>query len=1521
LVAPAWRPLALRGDERLKRYMSDRVALVDGGAGKADLLVESLEPLRVRGSVGEVGQVDLSLVGEEGGYSPRRSGASVRLPRHLGAGFDVAGVAVAPGGADVVADVVAGKTFYPSFAAGTDLWATPLVDGLEIYLQLRSAQSPERFPMRFSVPAGARLQESAVLPGAAEVVRGERRIALVRPPMAWDADDYPVPVSYEVTGDALTVVVPHRAGDYLYPLLVDPAIVEDQRSWRDNGSLDYLGWRYETNSNGRLGYSSGAGALGSGLYVFDRASTAVNVGDVGQWRFDAPGTAFVMRAEFARVSHDSGRACVREAIWSNVDNWYEPGAWMRDGETQALNGSPWPEVGACANLSGLSDDTKIHCTSTTCGQHGTPGNSALFRHEVWNSGADFDRYTYMGGARIYLSDIDRPNFQSYSLSGANGWMQDATATVNATVTDTGLGVKKVYVDSPDVPGWSGGSDEHGCRGDRLDRCPGERTVGLSFSTETLPDGDVRVRTVAQDVVGNDEARMSQVKIDQTPPDVYASGTLWRDGATLAGQSYDLTVEAVDGDSDAPNSGVASITVDIDGQAVPPDTPPQACSAEDSCSLSATWAFQASEYEEGAHTVTITAVDRVGITSEESVVVDVVHIPTLAPNTKSLDSASSLRVDGAGIGDEAGSAVATLGDVNGDGIDDFAVGAPHADNNARPESGSVYVIYGGGPGGTLDLASLGSRGYRIDGAVPGHLAGTAVAAAGDLNGDGVGDLLIGAPHLGSDRGHIYAVFGGTGTGLDLASLGGRGFTVHGPSNDLSLLPGERRFGASLAGVRGGFGRTFGDVNGDDLDDFVVGSSADGMPGAFGFPIGRVHSGAAYVIFGKNGPGEVNVGSLQSTAGFPIYGAATGHRAGHAAAVVGDVNADNLADIAITAPGANHLGRANGGTAYVVFGKEGGQPVDLAAFGPSDGFPIYGGEGNRLGSSLASAGDFNNDGYDDIAVGGHGATVVLGKGFDADPVDTSAMTVADGYRIVAPAGSSYDDTVVSNAEDLNGDALPDLGIAFPRAAGGGTTAAGESRLLFSQRGAADEPLPAVTYLSSPLPGQLGTTLHGSQQAQSAGVALDGYDGGDNGAPGLVVGAPGSSANTRARSGSVYYVPESQASAHRRANTECIRRSGRAYNDYEDNRECRRTDAGNEDHQPWPSVCGANPKSRCTHGAVGEFQDRRAVAYESFRKPLRKDVATGEAEVEHPGIGVQSAWPLYDSVGEVVGYIRQTGFRPRQFAVWNDQRQYIGETYPHSKRHPVRWILESRGCMNPKSGDAGDYAIVFLEANDGSRDTGRGGLSIRAFISRSAFQEHSFWPNVTNDEGIDYYWTPCGIRRFPKRRSADALQTTTTYSVPELTVWNQDAGTGDAYQSWNAGNKCEKNQTKFPEGQYTASHPACGAPYENNTWPHGSDPVRYPPMVMMPGGTNGVRQGGLARAIFKVGTNGASVRLRDRIRYIDRNVPCGHYRVANWQVIRLPDGDGDKRNDIFAWAIRRVGDNQAPATPSAPAGPRQC
>jgi len=286
----------------------------------------------------------------------------------------------------------------------------------------------------------------------------------------------------------------------------------------------------------------------------------------------------------------------------------------------------------------------------------------------------------------------------------------------------------------------------------------------------------------------------------------------------------------------------------------------------------------------------------------------------------------------------GRSVAGIGDWNGDGRPDLLVGAPDAG------AGQAYVVFA--PAGTapIDLAdvALGRGGFVLRGDADGDSTGILVAAAGDVNRDGRGDLLIGAPE--GDR--AYVVFGGDTAPPDLAAVaqGVGGFAV------LAEAPGERA-GFALAGL--------GDVNNDGRDDFAVGAYDGGPDG----------QGRVYVVFGRGGGAPVDLAAVAGgQGGFAITGEAAGDRAGVYVARVGDLNLDGLADLAI---GASRQGADNAGAVYVVFGKIGGAPIDLAAIAAGEGgFRIDGAEaGGVAGRSVAAAGDVNADGRPDLLIGAY------------------------------------------------------------------------------------------------------------------------------------------------------------------------------------------------------------------------------------------------------------------------------------------------------------------------------------------------------------------------------------------------------------------------------------------------------------------------------------------------------------------------------------------------------------------------
>src|SRR5262245_47058489 len=332
-----------------------------------------------------------------------------------------------------------------------------------------------------------------------------------------------------------------------------------------------------------------------------------------------------------------------------------------------------------------------------------------------------------------------------------------------------------------------------------------------------------------------------------------------------------------------------------------------------------------------------------------------------------------------LGDQSGYSVAAVGDVNGDGFDDVLISSPRAEGDGRWASGVSYVVYGNASGADIDLANFNaSEGFRIIGSEYESI-GRSVSAAGDVNGDGRMDFLIGVSNAGSNgnwlAGSTYLIYGSdTGADIDLANLSpSQGVRIDGEF--------ESQSGFSVAAA--------GDVNGDGLADIIIGAPE---PLYFAGQAG----GSAFVVFGKTGGlSNIDLANLAPGDGFRINGAAVGDELGYSVSSAGDFNGDGFDDLIIGAPNADPNGNTDSGSAYVIFGKASGfGDIDVANLSAADGFRIDGPSGfqeNYLGTSVAGAGDINGDGYSDIVVGapGHGAAyVIYGEASGAvDKVGTS------------------------------------------------------------------------------------------------------------------------------------------------------------------------------------------------------------------------------------------------------------------------------------------------------------------------------------------------------------------------------------------------------------------------------------------------------------------------------------------------------------------------------------------------------
>ncbi|WOF72537.1 integrin alpha [Parvibaculaceae bacterium PLY_AMNH_Bact1] len=272
----------------------------------------------------------------------------------------------------------------------------------------------------------------------------------------------------------------------------------------------------------------------------------------------------------------------------------------------------------------------------------------------------------------------------------------------------------------------------------------------------------------------------------------------------------------------------------------------------------------------------------------------------------LDGTDGFSIEGVASDDYSGGSVSSAGDVNGDGFDDLIIGATGVDENGSG-AGAAYIVFGkaSGFGANLGLAGLdGTNGFRLEGVAAGDWAGMSVSGAGDVNGDGFDDVIVGGYHAdpnGVDSGSSYVVFGKAG-----------GFAA---STNLSTLDGTNGFrldGVAASDLAGGVSNV-GDVNGDGFDDVIIGARYADHGGS--------NSGSAYIVFGKAGgfSATMDLSTLNGTNGFRLDGEASKDAIGTSLlnAGVGDINGDGFDDVIVGAFGAD-INDSNSGSAYVVFG---------------------------------------------------------------------------------------------------------------------------------------------------------------------------------------------------------------------------------------------------------------------------------------------------------------------------------------------------------------------------------------------------------------------------------------------------------------------------------------------------------------------------------------------------------------------------------------------------------------------------
>ena len=359
-------------------------------------------------------------------------------------------------------------------------------------------------------------------------------------------------------------------------------------------------------------------------------------------------------------------------------------------------------------------------------------------------------------------------------------------------------------------------------------------------------------------------------------------------------------------------------------------------------------------------------------------------------TKDNPDSPNFQINGDGVDDHFGWSVSGAGDVNGDGKDDVIVGA-YKDDDGGSESGSAFIFYGG----VISGAATAKADVKLTGDSAEDGFGRSVSGAGDVNGDGKDDVIVGAyadDDDGSASGSAFIFYGGVSSGAATAKA------------DVKLTGDSESdyFSTSVSAA--------GDVNGDGKDDVIVGASGDDDGGS--------DSGSAFIFYGG-----VSSGAATAKADVKLTGDSAGDAFGHSVSGAGDINGDGKDDVIVGADGDDD-GGSSSGSAFIFYGGV----TSGAATTKADVKLTGDSASDHFGYSVSEAGDMNGDGKDDVIVGADedddggsysGSAFIFYSG-----ATSGAATAKADVKLTGNSASDYFGISVSGAGDMNGDGLDDV-----------------------------------------------------------------------------------------------------------------------------------------------------------------------------------------------------------------------------------------------------------------------------------------------------------------------------------------------------------------------------------------------------------------------------------------------------------------------------------------------------------------
>lgn len=610
------------------------VAVGEGAAEagyKGPTLVESTLPLRTTSPAGKEEVVDLGLerTGEE--LQPTNPLAEVGIPQELGDGIEIpnSGIQVElPGASEERSPSIIGQSVaaYPNIDQDTSLAVAPTPTGFETMTVLQSAEAPTSQAFRLDLPSGASLEDT--FEGGALVSAEGKTLLEIQRPTAIDAAGAAVPVSLELAGNTLTVQASPQESTQ-FPVMVDPNF---QYTWYEKNETNFGDWVSESNNASLVTGNKGCVLAcvvpeikeKPGLDVYGKKGASLAAGNGGTWSYyvpryasdiatyGSPPQSFVTSmvlgklAFFSKGKDFNYLPAMVSGIWDQIGNKYT---------SVLIHG------GDAGNLTNLT-------TSYTYGYGGDENAKRAVAAQLYTGEAtvmkEFEREIYVGYAMIELGDSGKPSF-GVPTPTIEGWVNNtASSPINFTVSDAGLGLKRMEVMLEGSDPKKATVTSLSCASTPSNPCPrtwkSTEAPTVKYEPATLPQGEDWLQLIASDAANNSTTIKVKAKVDHTPPSIALSGSM-TEQATIGTSRprYVLTTSNTDGTEAAPQSGVVSTEITIDGKKV--DSTSAGCATKN-CSVNRGWALESSAYSVGKHVVVAKATDGVGLTTEKTLNIEI-----------------------------------------------------------------------------------------------------------------------------------------------------------------------------------------------------------------------------------------------------------------------------------------------------------------------------------------------------------------------------------------------------------------------------------------------------------------------------------------------------------------------------------------------------------------------------------------------------------------------------------------------------------------------------------------------------------------------------------------------------------------------------------------------------------------------------------------------------------------------------------------------------------------------------------